>query len=170
MTSPLPTHGVLVELESTGIYLIGSSAVGKSETALQLIYQGAKLICDDAPELIPGPDQTQLLGVCPKGFYGLMHLRDLGIVNIIELLGQHCFNSSHTIDFVIELIDAETIEVTNTERKSTIIEPEYKQWHYQSWTFPGISLHLYPNRNIPLLIIMAVRQFNKNNPTRETHQ
>lgn len=171
MTSPLPAHGVLIQLENTGIYLIGKSSVGKSETALQLIAQGAKLICDDAPELTPGSDDSQLLGICPKGFYGLMHVRDLGIINIIELFGQNAFNNCHAIDFVIELIDTESIETDCLEFQATILEPEYQQWQYQSWTIPGISLHLYANRNIALLIKMAVLQFNKNNKkSRETEQ
>jgi len=171
MSSPLPAHGVLIQLENTGIYLIGKSGVGKSETALQLIPQGAKLICDDAPELTPGSDDKQLLGICPKGFYGLMHLRDLGIINIIELFGKQAFNKSHAIDFVIELIDTDTIEADSPELQATLLEPEYQQWHYQTWTIPGISLHLYENRNIALLIKTAVLQFNKNNKKpRETEQ
>lgn len=160
MTIPLPGHGVLIELEQTGVYIIGQSGVGKSETALQLIEQGATLICDDAPIMSPGSEKQPLQGHCPEGFYGLMHLRDLGIINLIELFGKQSFEAEHSIDFIIELIPS----------KQAVEAPEYKQWQYQSWTIPGIRIHLYPNRNIPVLIKIAVMQFNNLSPETREHK
>ena len=155
----LPAHGVLIQLEEMGVYLIGHSGVGKSETALQLIHQGALLICDDAPEFTADKTNNELRGNCPNNFYGLMHIRDLGIINIMQLMGRQYFKASQKIDFVIELIKAET-----HQQLENCLSPNYRQWHYkdeeqQSWTIPGIRIHLLHNRNMPLMITTAVRQF-----------
>ena len=156
----LPTHGVLIRLNNTGVFLIGESGVGKSEAALQLIYQGAVLICDDAPQLIADKNNGELIGLCADDFFGLMHLRDLGIINIIQLLGhKHC-KKSQRIDFIVELIKPET-----DFKLSSNLNPAYKSWGYhdsrqkRQWKIPGIGIHVYPHRNIPLLIQTAITQF-----------
>jgi len=166
----LPGHGVLIQFGGIGVYLIGDSGVGKSETALELIHCGAKLICDDAPDFSCQRNQhtndLELLGSCPEGFYGLMHLRDLGIINIIEQLGERCVKKSQRIDFVIELIHTDNSPLTET-----FATAQYQHWQapYQqeqhSWTIPGIRIHLYRNRNIPLLIKTAIMQFIQNQQT-----
>ncbi|MDX2505712.1 MAG: HPr kinase/phosphatase C-terminal domain-containing protein [Gammaproteobacteria bacterium] len=169
MINELPAHGVLIQFDGLGVYLIGSSGIGKSETALQLIYQGAVLICDDAPDFTCEIKNGELLGICPAGFHGLMHLRDLGIINIMELLGAQCFKASQRIDFVLELI--QTDEYSPVESH---LNPRYQLWQFkngqhkeglhrikqqQSRSIPGQRIHLYPNRNIPLLVKTAVMQF-----------
>ena len=157
----LPSHGVLLELNGIGIYLIGASGTGKSEIALQLIYQGACLICDDAPDLKMAEDKNQLSGHCPEGFFGLMHLHDLGLINVPELLGPASFKPSHTIDFIIELIAADDrLAVVTRQTPQQLLTPDYQNWKYHCWTIPGIRLHLYRNRNIPLIIRTAVLQFS----------
>ncbi len=156
----LPAHGVLICMKNIGVFLIGKSGIGKSEIALQLIHQGAILICDDAPDLTADHDSGGLRGSCPEKFQGLMHLRDIGIINIIELLGQQYFKKKHSVNLIIELIQPSQNEILVSD-----LNPNYKIWHYkdkehqQSWNIPGIGIHLYPNRNIPLLIQAAVAQF-----------
>lgn len=160
LSLPFPTHGVLIRLNNMGVFLIGESGTGKSEAALQLIYQGAVLICDDAPQLTTDKDNDELIGLCADGFFGLMHLRDLGIINIMQLLGQEHCKKSQRIDFIVELIKPETgFKLTSN------LSPAYKSWVYydskqqRNWKIPGIGIHVYPHRNIPLLIQTAVTQF-----------
>jgi HPr kinase/phosphorylase len=168
---PLPAHGVLLELNGIGLYLIGSSGLGKSEIALELIYQGASLICDDAPNLMADTDTNQLSGHCPEGFYGLIHLHDLGIINLLELFNsslltkehsrKDLFQPSHTIDFIIELVSTEDrLSVIARQTPQELLSPNYLNWQFQHWTIPGIRIHLYPDRNIPLIIKTAVLQFS----------
>jgi HPr kinase/phosphorylase len=174
----IPTHGILLSISGIGVYIIGESGVGKSETALQLIEQGAVLICDDAPELVllnqplnqPKRIQT-LYGYCPKNFYGLMHIRDIGIINVIELFGSVAFSKVHEIQFVVEMLHT-SISTSKQEHESNLISPtimnqpmilqtpHYQQWCYQSYQIPGIQLNLSPGRNYPLLIKTIVKQFN----------
>lgn len=165
MTLQLPEHGTLIQYQRCGAYLIGNSGVGKTEAALSMIHQGATLICDDAPELTTGKDRNELLGVCPEGFYGLMHLRDLGVINIIDLLGQQAFSQSHPIHLVIELVHSQ-----NTNALPAQLVPEYLVWQYQHWKIPGIRLHLYKGRDPSVLIKTSIMQFNKKNKIRNKLQ
>jgi len=156
----LPGHGVLIQLNGMGIYLIGDSGVGKSEIALQLIHQGAKLICDDAPDLTIDINNKKILGTCPDGFYGLMHIHDIGIINLLEIIGQQAFKVSQQIDLVIELITSISRQAIITRQNpQQLLTANDKKWQYQSCSVPGIRIHLYPDRNIPIIIQTAVKQF-----------
>ncbi len=161
----LPSHGVLIEINGIGVFLIGDSGIGKSEIALQLIYQGACLICDDAPELVIDTENKYVSGHCPKAFYGMMHIHDLGIINLVELANNDLFQASsfqpsHTIDFIIQLIVPEDREsILSQQTPEQLLTPDYQYWQHHNWTIPGIHLHLYPNRNMPLIIKTAVLQF-----------
>lgn len=158
----LPEHGVLIRLDGMGIYLIGGSGVGKSEIALQLIHQGAILICDDGPDLTADIKTKKILGTCPEDFYGLMHIHDLGIINLIDLIGQQAFKVSQQINLVIELISANSQRTrVGYHYPQQLLTANYKKWHYQSCSVSGIRIHLYPDRNIPLIINTAIKQFIK---------
>lgn len=154
----LPLHGVLIEFNGIGVYLIGKSGSGKSETALQLIDQGARLICDDAPEFSNETTKQYLYGSCPEGFYGLMHIRELGIINIMQLAGTEAFKSRQAIHFIIELIPT----VYNSDKiqpPQHLLSPNYQQWQHGRWIIPGLRLHLSASRNTALLVKTAVKQF-----------
>jgi len=154
----LPEHGVLIQMHSLGIYLIGDSGLGKSEIALQLINQGAILVCDDAPQL--SISNKKILGSCPEGFYGLMHIHDLGIINIAELMGTQCIKASQALDFIIELVTANKLQsVIKQQKAEQLLTANYNKWHYQTCSVSGISLHLYPGRDIPFIITTAIKQF-----------
>lgn len=165
----LPTHGVLLDLNGIGVYLIGASGIGKSEIALQLIHQGARLICDDAPELTADADTGRVSGSCPQGFYGLMHIHDLGIINIIQLFNPESFKARQQIDFIVNLVaDNDRLSIIAQQSPQQLLTPGYQHWKYQTQTIPGICLHLYPHRNMALMIKIAVLQFIAYNAV-ETH-
>ena len=169
--TPLPRHGVLLELNGIGIYIIGVSGIGKSEIALQLIHQGACLICDDAPDLSADTDSRQVLGSCPEGFHGLMHLHDLGIINIMELFSADYFKPRQAINFIIELATADDkLAIVSEQTPQQLLTPDYQHWQYHGWTIPGIRIHLYPNRNIPSVIKTAVMQFSAKNTMAINHK
>lgn len=165
ISHPLPGHGTLIQFDAQGIYLIGDSGVGKSEIALELIEQGAVLICDDAPQLSVTTDKQAVLGTCPENFYGLMHLRDLGVINLIDLFSEQSFQKSHRIDMVIELVkpDHNSLQAVQTPSRQHFVElsENYLDWQYENWTIPGIRLHLYPGRNISVLIKTVIKHLRK---------
>lgn len=177
----LPTHGVLLEFNNLGLYLVGDSGIGKSEIALQLIHQGAALICDDAPDFTIDKNEERIIGHCPKNFYGLMHLHDLGIINVIELFNSNLsennparrdyFKPCHSIDFIIELVAADNrLSIISRQTPQQLLTTDYQYWQYQGWTIAGIRIHLYPNRNIAVIIKTAVMQFLSFNMMETNHK
>ncbi len=166
MTAALPLHGTLIEYLDTGIYLIGPSGSGKSETALQLIYEGARLVCDDAPLLQSNSTEESssnhkpaITGHCPENFSGKLHIRNLGIINIGELFGQEQVKRYQRIDFIIEISLTEVSGFNNTQ-------VQYRYWAFQSLQIPGIQLYRSQGRNMALMVHTAVLQFkaaNQNN-------
>ncbi len=95
-------HGVLLEIYGEGVLLIGESGVGKSETAIELIKRGHRLIADDAVEITRTGDQ-QLVGTAPKLIRYYMELRGIGVVDVRRLFGLASVKNDSPIDLVIQL-------------------------------------------------------------------
>lgn len=95
-------HGVLVDIYGEGVLITGASGIGKSETALELIKRGHRLIADDAVEIKKIADQT-LVGSCPELIRYLIELRGIGIINVKELFGIGAVKQLKSIDLIIKL-------------------------------------------------------------------
>ncbi|MDO4531899.1 MAG: HPr(Ser) kinase/phosphatase [Bacillota bacterium] len=95
-------HGVLVDIYGEGVLITGASGIGKSETALELIKRGHRLIADDAVEIKKVADR-RLIGSCPEIIRYLIELRGIGIINVKELFGVGSVKDQKTIDLVIRL-------------------------------------------------------------------
>ena len=95
-------HGVLVEVYGEGILLLGDSGVGKSETAIELVKRGHRLIADDAVEIKRVSAKT-LVGSAPEIIRHYVELRGIGIVDIRRLFGMGSVKETEKIDLVINL-------------------------------------------------------------------
>ena len=95
-------HGVLVEVYGEGVLLLGDSGVGKSETAIELLKRGHRLIADDAVE-ISKVSATTLVGRAPEIIRHYVELRGVGIVDVRRLFGMGSVKNSEKIDLVINL-------------------------------------------------------------------
>ena len=95
-------HGVLVEVYGEGILLLGDSGVGKSETAIELLKRGHRLIADDAVE-IKRVSATTLVGQAPEIIRHYVELRGVGIVDVRRLFGMGAVKESEKVDLVINL-------------------------------------------------------------------
>ena len=95
-------HGVLVEVYGEGVLLLGESGVGKSETAIELIKRGHRLVADDAVEIRKVSDKT-LVGSSPANIRHFMELRGVGIVDIKAIFGIGSIVRRSRIDLVIHL-------------------------------------------------------------------
>ena len=78
-------HGVLVEVYGEGILILGDSGVGKSETAIELVKRGHRLIADDAVEL-RRVSYRKILGTAPANIRHFIELRGIGIINVAACL------------------------------------------------------------------------------------
>ncbi len=95
-------HGVLVEVYGEGVLLLGDSGVGKSETAIELVKRGHRLIADDAVE-IKRVSATTLVGRAPEIIRHYVELRGIGIVDVRRLFGMGSIKETEKIDMVINL-------------------------------------------------------------------
>lgn len=95
-------HGVLVEVYGEGILLLGDSGIGKSETAIELVKRGHRLIADDAVE-IKRVSATTLVGKAPEIIRHYVELRGIGIVDVRRLFGMGSVKLTEKIDLVINL-------------------------------------------------------------------
>ena len=95
-------HGVLVEVHGEGVLIIGDSGVGKSETAIELVKRGHRLIADDAVEIRKVSNHT-LVGQSPSNIRHFIELRGVGIINIARAYGSGAVKQTQGIDMVIEL-------------------------------------------------------------------
>ena len=95
-------HGVLVEVYGEGVLLLGDSGVGKSETALELLNRGHRLIADDAVEIRKVSNKT-LVGSAPDNIRHFIELRGVGVLNARRLFGMGAVKLTEKIDMVIQL-------------------------------------------------------------------
>lgn len=95
-------HGVLVDVYGIGVLIKGESSIGKSETALELIQRGHRLVADDAVE-IRRLDESMLSGQSPELLRHFLEIRGIGIIDVRSLYGVGAVKNSKTIDLVVHL-------------------------------------------------------------------
>ena len=95
-------HGVLVDVYGEGVLIMGESGIGKSETALELIKRGHRLVTDDVVEIHKVSDDT-LIGRSPEITKHFIELRGIGIVDVKTLFGVESVKDTQSIDLVIKL-------------------------------------------------------------------
>lgn len=100
----ISVHGVLVDVYGEGLLITGESGIGKSETALELVKRGHRMVTDDVVELRKVSDET-LVGTAPDVTKHLIELRGIGIVDIKALFGASSVKDTQSIDLVIHLED-----------------------------------------------------------------
>lgn len=98
----LTMHGVLMDIYGEGVLIIGESGVGKSETALELIKRGHRLVADDAVEVKKVSNKT-LVGSCPELIRYFIELRGIGIINVKQMFGVQSVKDTQNIDLIIKL-------------------------------------------------------------------
>jgi len=95
-------HGVLVDIYGEGVFIMGESGIGKSETALELIKRGHRFVADDAVEIKKVSNQT-LVGSCPELIKYFIELRGIGIIDVRQMFGVESLKATQSIDLVIKL-------------------------------------------------------------------
>lgn len=142
-------HGVLVEVFGVGILISGSSGVGKSETALELVKRGHRLITDDVVDIKQVGDR--LLGTAPKLLKQYMEIRGVGIIDIRTLYGIGAVKESVEIDMNVHL------EHWDSEKyyDRLGLEDEYKK--ILEVDIPRVVIPVTTGRNLAIIIEAAAR-------------
>ena len=103
-------HGVLMEIYGEGVLLTGDSGIGKSETAIELLKRGHRLIADDAVE-IKKVSNHSVVGTAPELIRNYIELRGIGIINVAKLFGVGAVRAENQIDLVVKIVPWNTQEV-----------------------------------------------------------
>ena len=141
-------HGVLVEVYGEGILLTGDSGVGKSETAIELMKRGHRLIADDAVE-IRKVSSKMLIGSSPENIRHFVELRGIGIINARRIFGMGSVKVSEKIDMVITLENWDKAKVYDRMG----IDNEYTE--ILDVEVPCLTIPVKPGRNLSIIIEVA---------------
>ncbi|MCL2748149.1 MAG: HPr(Ser) kinase/phosphatase [Oscillospiraceae bacterium] len=141
-------HGVLVEVYGEGILLLGESGVGKSETAIELVKRGHRLIADDAVEIKRVSAKT-LVGSAPELIRHYIELRGIGVVDVRHIFGMGAVKQTEKIDLIIniELWD----ETTHYDRLGL----EDLTTQILDVAIPSLTVPVKPGRNLAVIIEVA---------------
>lgn len=142
------THGVLVEVYGEGILLLGESGVGKSETAIELVKRGHRLIADDAVE-IRRVSSRSLVGNSPDNIRHFIELRGIGIINASRIFGVGAVKLTEKIDLVINL------EPWDTGKVYDRIGLEDQTTEILGLNIPSMTIPVKPGRNLAVIIEVA---------------
>ena len=141
-------HGVLVEVYGEGILITGNSGIGKSETAIELIKRGHRLIADDAVEISKVSEKT-LVGRAPEIIRYYMELRGIGIIDIRRIFGAGSVKETEKIEHVINF--EPWIEGKVYDRLG--LETEYID--ILGIKVPYINIPVRPGRNMAVIMEIA---------------
>ncbi len=141
-------HGVLVEVYGEGILLLGESGVGKSETAIELVKRGHRLIADDAVE-IRRVSSKSLVGSSPENIRHFIELRGIGIINASRIFGAGAVKLTEKIDLVVN------IEPWNQNKVYDRMGLDDQTTEILGLTVPSITVPVKPGRNLAVIIEVA---------------
>lgn len=141
-------HGVLVEVYGEGILLVGDSGVGKSETAIELIKRGHRLIADDAVE-IRRVSARSLVGQAPKNIRHFIELRGIGIINARRIFGMGAVKLTEKIDMVINL------EIWDNQKVYDRMGIDSEYTEILGIKVPVLTIPVKPGRNLAIIIEVA---------------
>ncbi len=141
-------HGVLVEIYGEGVLILGDSGVGKSETAIELVKRGHRLIADDAVEISRVSERT-LVGTAPEVIRHFIELRGIGIVDVRRIFGVGSVKQTEKIELVINLEpweDGKVYDRLGLDGQTTTIMGN---------TIPALTIPVRPGRNLAVIIEVA---------------
>lgn len=141
-------HGVLVEVYGEGILILGDSGVSKSETAIELVKRGHRLIADDAVE-IKKVSAITLVGSAPQLIRHYIELRGIGIVDVRRIFGMGSVKDSEKIDLIINFEN--WVQGKMYDRFG--LDTEYTE--ILGIKIPSITVPVKPGRNLAVIIEIA---------------
>lgn len=147
-------HGVLVEVYGEGVLILGDSGIGKSETAIELIKRGHRLIADDAVEIKKVSSQS-LVGSAPDMIKHMVELRGIGLVDVSRIFGMGAVKDTEKIDLVVCLEPWENGK--NYDRLG--LESDYTD--ILGIQLPSVTIPVKPGRNLAVIIEIAAMNYRQ---------
>ena len=144
----LTRHGVLVEVYGEGMLILGDSGIGKSETAIELVKRGHRLIADDAVEIKKVSAKT-LVGSAPELIRYYIELRGIGVVDVRRLFGMGAVKATEKIDLVINL------EPWDSEKIYDRFGLDEEFVDILGIKIPSLTIPVKPGRNLAIILEIA---------------
>jgi HPr kinase/phosphorylase len=141
-------HGVMVEVYGEGILILGESGVGKSETAMELVKRGHRLIADDVVE-IRRVSNTTLLGTAPDIIRHFVEIRGIGILDVKNLYGMGAVKVQETVNLVIHL------ELWDKNKNYDRLGLEESYTNILGIMVPLLTIPVRPGRNLAIIVELA---------------
>ena len=141
-------HGVLVEVYGEGVLILGDSGIGKSETAIELIKRGHRLIADDAVEISKVSEKT-LVGRAPAIIRHYSELRGIGLIDVRRIFGMGAVKETEKIQLVIKLerwVDGKAYDRMGLDNETVSI---------LGIEIPAITIPVSPGRNLSVVLEIA---------------
>ena len=145
-------HGVLVDIYGVGVLITGKSGVGKSETALELVKRGHRLVADDCVE-IRQEDEDTLVGSAPELIEHLLEIRGLGIINVMTLFGAGAIRRFKKISLVMDL------EIWDAQKQYDRLGLEEEKMKIIDTELIKMTIPVRPGRNLAVIIEVAAMNF-----------
>lgn len=142
-------HGVLLDVFGVGILITGSSGVGKSETAIELIKRGHRLVADDS--VLIKRVEKELVGTAPERIRYFMELRGIGIINVKNMYGSGSVLDEKEVELVFEM------EPWKRDKEYDRIGGEKDTEEILGIRVPKLTVPVSPGRNLAILIEVAAR-------------
>lgn len=146
-------HASLMEVYGVGVLITGDSSIGKSETALDLVTRGHRLVSDDVVDIIK--IDNNLTGSSPENIRHFLEVRGLGILDIERLYGTSSIKTSTTIDMVIHLEKWDD----NKEYDRLGLDEEFTE--ILDVKLPLLNVPVKPGRNIAMILEVSVRNYRQ---------
>ena len=147
LASTITRHGVLLDVNGEGILIVGDSGIGKSETAIELVKRGHRLVADDAVEIRRVSDQ--LIGRAPELIRHYIELRGIGVIDLQQLFGMGAVKLETQIDLVVRMErwqeDKFYDRLGLDEQKMNILGVE----------LPMVTIPVQPGRNLAVIVEVA---------------
>ncbi len=141
-------HGVLIEIYGEGVLILGESGVGKSETAIELIKRGHRIVADDAVE-IRKVSNISLVGSSPENIRHFLELRGIGIINARRLFGMGAVKMTEKIDLIVEM------ELWNSEKTYDRMGVDSEVISILGVKVPSLTIPVKPGRNLAVILEVA---------------
>ncbi len=141
-------HGVLVEVYGEGVLLLGESGVGKSESAIELVKRGHRLVADDAVELKKISSNT-LVGSAPEMIKHYIELRGIGVIDVRRLFGMGAIRPTQNVDLIINL------EPWQEGMQYDRLGLENLYTSILDVKIPSLTVPVKPGRNLAIIIEVA---------------
>ena len=140
-------HGVLLDIYGEGVMLTGDSGIGKSETAIELIMRGHRLVADDAVEI--RRVSNQLIGTAPEVIRHYIELRGIGVIDVRQLFGMRAIKTDSQVDLIVQL------EQWDSSKFYDRLGIEDHFLEIMDLQVPCVTIPVRPGRNLASIVEVA---------------